>query len=673
MKKIIPGIPKYLTLVLKIASVFLLLGIVGYFSLRGYFLNKAIEKIQNKLAIKYNTRLWVREAGFKGFTTVSLKGIQLIPNGKDTLLSVDEFSLSIKFWYALLADIRINEVSLSNGYLQLVKKGNDKNFDQFYKQKGDTSSVQSQIKEPPDEEKVNYARVIYNLIVNGLNKVPNKVTIHHFTLKGIDDNHFLNLGIIQLSMIDKKLSSVIQVQSSEVNQQWQFSGLANPGERQADITFSRLDQGNIVLPYLLERFNLKVGFNSLRLQLNNVSFDDDELRINGSASIDSFMVDHAKISKRDVMIPKAKFDYAYVIGSNYISLDSSTSFVFNDFTIHPFIKFQNGPDTIFYLSVRTEKTEAQKFINALPEGLFSHVKGMEATGSFSYRLDFIYNENHPNDMVFESKLEKDKLKITRYGEANLSKLNNEFTYLPTENGRSLRPVFVGLANPYYTPLDQISTLLKKTVLTTEDPSFYWHHGFVTEAFRQSIVKNIRTGRFKRGASTLSMQLTKNVFLTREKTISRKLEEILLVFILENNYICTKDRMFEVYLNIIEWGPDVYGIGEASQFYFNKKPIDLTLSESLFLATIIPGPKHFMWRFGKDGTPKPFLERTYRFLSNLMIIRNLLIPEDTLGLTHKVVITGPARKYIIKNDSLVNDTLIEQELELLHNPGEREED
>jgi membrane peptidoglycan carboxypeptidase len=149
-------------------------------------------------------------------------------------------------------------------------------------------------------------------------------------------------------------------------------------------------------------------------------------------------------------------------------------------------------------------------------------------------------------------------------------------------------------------------------------------------------------------------------------MARKLEEILLVYILENNNISSKDRMFEVYLNIIEWGPNVYGIGEATQFYFKKNPLDLTLCESMFLATIVPGPKHFMWRFGKDGTAKPYLERTFRFLSNKMIGRGLIMPEDTIGLTHQINITGVAKQFIIKSDTLVNDTIVERELLLIEN-------
>jgi membrane peptidoglycan carboxypeptidase len=237
----------------------------------------------------------------------------------------------------------------------------------------------------------------------------------------------------------------------------------------------------------------------------------------------------------------------------------------------------------------------------------------------------------------------------------------------------MRTIYVGSANPYFTPLEQISPFLRNCILTTEDPSFFYHRGFVTEAFRQSIAKNIRTGKFKRGASTISMQLMKNVFLSREKTMSRKLEEIVLVYILENNRIVSKERMYEVYLNIIEWGPNVYGIGEAARFYFQKSPDKLTLSESMFLATLVPSPKKFMWRFDKEGLVKPYLGRTFGFLSNKMLYRNLLLPEDTVGLTHLINVVGPARKYIIKNDSLANDSLLEIELELIQNGGAREEE
>jgi len=203
-------------------------------------------------------------------------------------------------------------------------------------------------------------------------------------------------------------------------------------------------------------------------------------------------------------------------------------------------------------------------------------------------------------------------------------------------------------------LDQISHYLQKCVLTSEDPSFFSHRGFINEAFKQSILKNIRTKKFSRGASTISMQLIKNVFLTREKTVSRKLEEILLVYILENNRIASKERMLEVYFNIIEWGPNVYGIGEAAEFYFQKKPIDLTLNECLYLASIVPKPKKFMYQFNEEGNQKSYAEKNQKFIKNLMLRRGLITSDDTIGQSIPIYVSGRARSFL--RIKVVQDTI-----------------
>jgi hypothetical protein len=309
--------------------------------------------------------------------------------------------------------------------------------------------------------------------------------------------------------------------------------------------------------------------------------------------------------------------------------------------------------------------KAQDFISSLPNGLFTHFQGMEAEGTFDYNLDFKYNKNKPTDLVFNSNLKKENLKITKYGEANLNKLNGEFIYRAIIQGVLQRPVLVGAANPNYTPLDQISPYLQKCVLTTEDPSFFSHHGFINEAFKQSIAKNIRTRKFARGASTISMQLIKNVFLTREKTLSRKLEEILLVYILENNRIVSKERMLEVYFNIIEWGPNVYGIGEASQFYFQKTPADLSFNECLFLARVIPSPKKFMYQFNDEGNLRDSAAKQVSFLTNLMIRRGLLTIDDTIFKSQPTILTGPAKSYLhikVKDSTAVDSLAVKEEFE-----------
>jgi membrane peptidoglycan carboxypeptidase len=127
-----------------------------------------------------------------------------------------------------------------------------------------------------------------------------------------------------------------------------------------------------------------------------------------------------------------------------------------------------------------------------------------------------------------------------------------------------------------------------------------------------------------------MQLVKNVFLTRNKTIGRKLEELLIVWIIENNHLAGKDRMFEVYLNVIEWGPGIYGIKQASRYYFNKVPADLTLQESLYLAGIVPFPKHFKSVFESNGFPRSWFVNYMQRMKDLMVARNRILPSDTAG-------------------------------------------
>lgn len=670
------NIRRSLSITTKVIFVLVVLSFSFFLLFRNIILEKAILRISEKLRYKYDVNLRVQEHGFSGISSIRLAKISLIPTNKDTLIKLDEFTASIRLMSLLTGEIRLKEIELNDGYIQLIKTGDSSNYSNFFRNQEHTT-VEN--RNDLTDEKINYSNVAYKLIRKILKQVPNSVSVNNFKLLINDNGTVSDFNMSKLQLDDNKIESSIHINSNNKYQIWKITGYADASNEKADLTFYREDSGTVHLPIIDEKFNLRAGFDSIRLQLNAITFKDGVLKIDGFASIKNLMLNHPKISKKDVVIQDAEVYYAYLFGSDFISLDSSSSIRFNNIVFHPYFKLEESKNKAWfeltknsnvvsrlfnkynlYFNVSTEKLNAQNFINSLPIGLFDDVKGMQTEGSFTYRLDFAYYNDDPNKLVFNSNLEKDNFRITKYGEANLAKLNSSFIYTPYENGRPMRPILIGPENPNFTPIDFTSPFLKKCILTTEDPSFYYHRGFVTEAFRQSITKNVKTGKFKRGASTISMQLIKNVFLTREKTMARKLQEILLVYILENNFIVPKDRMFEVYLNIIEWGPNVYGIGEASQFYFKKKPLDLSLSECLFLASIIPRPKGFMWRFNSDGTSRPWIEKSYKFLTNLMIARQVITPDDTLGLTPHVNITGIAKKYIYKNDSIVVDTIKPEE-------------
>ena len=139
----------------------------------------------------------------------------------------------------------------------------------------------------------------------------------------------------------------------------------------------------------------------------------------------------------------------------------------------------------------------------------------------------------------------------------------------------------------YVPLSQISPSLIEAIVFIEDDGFYTNPGIDLEAFRYSLMVNNKKHRFALGGSTITMQLCKNLFLSPKKTFFRKYIEIALA--LRMHQALSKKRILEIYLNVIEWGPNIWGIENAAQHYYHKSACDLSPEESTILAAIIVRP------------------------------------------------------------------------------------
>lgn len=153
----------------------------------------------------------------------------------------------------------------------------------------------------------------------------------------------------------------------------------------------------------------------------------------------------------------------------------------------------------------------------------------------------------------------------------------------------------------YVPLSKISSHLQKTIILTEDSNFYNHHGFDWEAIEKNARQGWETGVFKRGGSTITQQLAKNMFLSAERTFIRKALEAVITDRIEHNL--SKKEILERYLNVVEFGKEIYGVKAAAKFYFHKNPSDLGIVESAFLAMVLPSPiKYSTSYYRKELTP-----------------------------------------------------------------------
>ena len=152
------------------------------------------------------------------------------------------------------------------------------------------------------------------------------------------------------------------------------------------------------------------------------------------------------------------------------------------------------------------------------------------------------------------------------------------------NGRSLRLRWT------WVPLARMSPHLQRAVIAAEDAAFYRHKGFDWDGLKEALTRNWEKGRLRRGGSTITQQLAKNLYLSPEKNLFRKTHEALLTWEIERTL--PKKRILELYLNTAEWGHGVYGAEAAARHHFGKSAEDLSPDQAALLAAMLPSPRQY---------------------------------------------------------------------------------
>lgn len=652
--------PKYVKIAIvtlvSLLGVIIIAGSIAY-AKREAILRAAIQKSITKAKRDYDLDVKIGSAKFTGLSTVSFSNITVVPENRDSLANIQSFKVGVKLFPLLFGDIKLSEITLNKGNINLVKRDTISNYDFIFRKKNvDSTETKSEL---------NLSKLANSLINQLLYKIPDDLDIQDFEIKFRDDTSALNFYTTSAKIDDGDVESTIKVNGNEST--WHVTGTVDPGDQQLNLMMFA-DNKKVELPYLEKKFGLKLNFDTASTEMKGISKHGDILEINGSWGVKNLLVNHVRISANDIIIPDASLEADMLIGKNFVSIDSTSTIYMKDVAIHPFIKYTLSPSKTYELRVHTGEMDAQELINSFPQGLFESLEGMQVRGKVKYDLDFYLDSKIPDSVIFNSQLKNIGFKVVKWGKTNLQKINNTFVYTPYEYGKPMRNIVIGPENPDYVPLNQISPNLKNALLTAEDPSFYSHNGFVEESFRNSIITNFKEKAFKRGGSTISMQLVKNVYLNRQKTMARKAEEMLIVWIIENSHLSSKERMFEIYLNLIEWGRNVYGIGEASRYYFGKHPSQLDIGEGIFLASIVPKPKSGLYRFEGDGSLRQSLRGYFRLIGGLMARRGLTPQDSSAYGFYGVRLREGLRSGIPMVDSLTADSLMtgepEEELTIL---------
>jgi len=300
-----------------------------------------------------------------------------------------------------------------------------------------------------------------------------------------------------------------------------------------------------------------------------------------------------------------------------------------------------------HLAVDADGLTEEGIKHSLPPAVLGPLLQVGVRGSWDHRVALDLDLARPDSVRFEADVVPHHLMLdparTSLRLLGLDKPFVAVILLP-HGARSVREL--SLNNPHFRTLDRISPDLVHAVVTNEDGGFFGHRGFNVEAMKQAIAENLKAGAYRRGAGTITMQLARNLYTGHARTLSRKGQEIVLAWILEHLAGVSKNRLLEIYLNIIEWGPGIHGADEAARFYFDRDAYDLNLDQSLFLATVITSPSRWRGRFDAHGAARRYVKAQMHFIGRAMIAKGWLPPEalppaDSL----RVELAGPAREIL----------------------------
>ncbi|MBN1433383.1 transglycosylase domain-containing protein [Candidatus Fermentibacterales bacterium] len=265
------------------------------------------------------------------------------------------------------------------------------------------------------------------------------------------------------------------------------------------------------------------------------------------------------------------------------------------------------------VSIWSDSLPGRAISGSIPEGALRYLRGLRLGGSMSFRVDLLADLTFPDSSDVEIDVDASRLSVD-YSPISVGQYRWDGAGCRRWDswGNTRWVALDTLWNDHYVLFDSLPEGFEAILCCAEDASFRSHEGFSMYHIEDSLIENLEEGGFARGGSTITMQLAKNLFLENTRVLSRKLEEVFLTWRLEA-YL-SKDRIVELYANVVEWGPDVFGIEEAAAYYFGIPCSRLSVRQVAYLVSILPGPRLYHRFFTRGQIPAywdSYLDRLIR--------------------------------------------------------------
>lgn len=639
------GIFRYLIYALAILT-------IVFFLVRNSIVQIIFQNRCSGIKSRYGLNISAEKIGFSGLQNIYIENLYAKAGNRDTLFSINRAEVKLNFTDLLFLKVNPLDIWLSNPKINLVGEKGNSNYNFLVGSRIDSLQIQHS---SVDEGNSNRQYAIYRLVKAVFGLTTAKYHVSNFLLSYSDSAYTTHISVPEFESNAKGFNTQIEVHENGEKYFINLNGLADKDK--SDITLKAIMVGEKKsLPLLNHKFGFNISFDTLGLRILAKELSRENIHLEINSSVKSLDLFSQRLSDQTVKVRQGECYIDIAINSDYYLVDSTSTIVLNGLKAKLYLKYTPNNERSFEFKINTGVFQSQQLFDALPDGLFTNLKGIKTNGTIDYSLDFKVRLDNPDSMYLNPQLITRNFSLVQYGFRNFSALNDTFSHDVYDEGQYIRTIRIDPSNKSFKRLDEISPFIIDAVVTSEDGGFFTNQGFDLDAFKYAISENIKQKRYARGGSTITMQLVKNLYLSKNKNLFRKAEEYLIVWLIENQAIVAKERLLEIYLNIIEWGPNIYGISEACQYYFNKTPKDVTLDEALYLASIVPRPKKFKYLFEKDGNLKSFMEDDFKFISNKMLLRGMISENQFNDLTYNIRLNGQAKNMLVDTISTISDSI-----------------
>lgn len=611
------------------------------FSLKSTIFRFVLAQKVQTVESKFNISINYSNATVKGLKYFQIKNLEVKHLSKGICLSLHDVDLEMSFLRLIRFGFMPRTVTADSILLAIQEDGILDTFDSSSKMAN--VITYERLINIYSQKLIKSSKPIYN-ILKGV-----EFNLNNFECRYSDSLCNLKISSNQLISQNGSFTSTLSVLEGDTTT---FINLIS----QADIASNELiywikPQRHFTLPIIESRLGLHFGFDSLSFTIRGKKITSDSINLDLNSSFFGVKLRHQKLSDSTVTIDYAKVNLSSYLSSNTIRVVAPSFATINMLSVPFEANIRSTDKLVFSFNISTGDFPAANIFESIPKGLFKNIQNAKATGDVNLKLGLFIDFNYPDSLRFFAKLEPVSFKLLSTGVTDLTRLNRNFIHLIPINDSLYKSIPIDSSSIQFRPLCMISRHVVNAVVISEDGGFFYHKGFDAEGFSYALARNIKDRRLARGGSTITMQLVKNLYLNRNKTLARKAEEALIVWLIETQRLASKERILEIYLNIIDWGPNINGITEASRFYFKKDPLEINLNEAIFLAGIIPQPANFPKFFDSNKNLKDYMIYYFQSTATTMLKRSMITEEEFEILKPEVEIVGAALEYMNRLDYL----------------------